>query len=391
MSKRTILPFLACLALSAAFAPSSWANHRTGEFVLPESLVAGDFNEDGNPDLAVLLTGFDSVAIFIGDGKGGFKLEGHIAVDTLPKGLAVADVNGDGHLDLIVASAWGYTSSILLGDGKGGFSLAEQPDAGGQTSRLILADFNGDGHLDMALAAHVDGLIHVLLGDGMGGFGLPSDIGKVAVAYSLAAGDFNHDGRMDLAVTQGPLAGAGHVGILKGDGFGGFSIGGITTSNDPSSVQVGDLNGDGILDLVVSGAQPQNTGGNFVATFLGDGSGNFTPHTTMSLGTGNIKGELAVGDFNGDGKLDVAVAPAGTSTGPGNQVLVFLGDGAGGLSAPVGYTTGGKEEHSVIAVDVNNDGHLDLVVTDRTSGSVSVLLGDGTGHFTLVGTYSVVA
>jgi hypothetical protein len=389
-SRKPMLLSLACLVLSVVIVPSTWANHRTGEFVLPESIVAGDFNEDGNLDLAVLLTGFDSVAIFIGDGHGGFKLEGHIAVDTLPKGISVADVNEDGHLDLVVVSAWGYTSSVLLGDGQGGFSLADEPDAGGQATRLVLRDFNEDGHLDMALAAHVDGLIHVLLGDGLGGFGVPSDIGKIPALYSMAVGDFNRDGHLDLAVTQGPITGVGRVAILLGDGLGGFHLGGIQTTNDPSSVAVGDLNGDGLEDLVVAGAQPQNKAGNFMATFLGDGAGNFASKTNIPLGNGNLKGEIAVGDFNEDGHLDVAMPISGSPTGQGTQVLLFFGDGTGGLGTPVPLTVG-TEPHSVIAIDFNHDGHLDLAVSNRTSGTISVFLGDGAGHFTLAGTFSVVA
>src|SRR2546428_2970242 len=113
---------LTCLLLSATFLPSALGNHRTGTFALPELIVAGDFNRDGKLDLAVNVTGFDNVAIFIGDGQGGFTLEGHVAIDTLPKGLAVGDVNKDGRLDLVNCTVWGYDVLLHLGDGSGGFS-----------------------------------------------------------------------------------------------------------------------------------------------------------------------------------------------------------------------------------------------------------------------------
>src|SRR5436305_13662482 len=90
----------ACFILSAAaFPPSAWANHRTGSIIAPELLVAGDFNQDGNMDLAVNCTRFDVVAILLGAGQGGFTLRGHFASDTLTKGLQAADANRDGHAD----------------------------------------------------------------------------------------------------------------------------------------------------------------------------------------------------------------------------------------------------------------------------------------------------
>src|SRR2546421_12109022 len=91
---------LACLILSSAFLPSAWANHRTGSQILPELLVAGDFNQDGNMDLAVNCTGFDVVAILFGDGQGGVIFGGHFPTDTLTKGLGVGDLNRDGRFGL---------------------------------------------------------------------------------------------------------------------------------------------------------------------------------------------------------------------------------------------------------------------------------------------------
>ena len=118
---------LACFLFSATFLPSVFANHRTGSLPTPELLVAGDFNQDGNMDLAVNGTGFDVVAILLGDGKGGMKLKGHLPVDTLVKGLDVGDVNQDGHPDLVAATNWGYDEIVLLGDGAGSFHVASPP------------------------------------------------------------------------------------------------------------------------------------------------------------------------------------------------------------------------------------------------------------------------
>src|SRR5712692_10942293 len=161
--KKTMKPIrlsvLACFVLSAAFLPSAFGNHRTGTFALPELIAAGDFNGDGNLDLAVNVTGFDIVAIFLGDGHGGFALKGHVALDTLPKGLAVADMNQDGHPDLVSCTAWGYSLQLLLGDGLGGFNSANGLKGDGEPTRLVLRDFNKDGNLDIAVNAPDEGKI----------------------------------------------------------------------------------------------------------------------------------------------------------------------------------------------------------------------------------------
>src|SRR4029450_11589512 len=103
---------LVCFAVCASFLTSADANHRTGRLARPEEMVAGDLNGDGNLDLAVNVTGFDNIAIFLGDGAGGLNLIGHLATNTLPKGLGAADINRDGRLDLIEANTWGYTGLV---------------------------------------------------------------------------------------------------------------------------------------------------------------------------------------------------------------------------------------------------------------------------------------
>jgi hypothetical protein len=156
-------------------------------------------------------------------------------------------------------------------------------------------------------------------------------------------------------------------------------------------VQVADLNNDGNLDYVVAGAQPANTTGNYFTTFLGDGTGQFTQQQNTSLGAGNLKGEISLGDFNEDGNIDLAYPVTGSQIpkNPSHEVLIYFGDGAGNLTAgPIIEV--GAEPHTVITPDFNKDGHLDLAVSNRTDGTVSLLLGDGTGNFTLSVTRSVV-
>ena len=388
---------LVCLILSAAFLPSALANHRTGSIIAPELLVAGDFNQDGKMDLAVNCTGFDVVAILFGDGQGGFVLGGHFPTDTLTKGLDVGDVNRDGHLDLVSATNWGYDEIVLLGDGLGAFHFPTPPceiDGDGEPVRVLLRDFNNDGRLDIFVNAPDDDKVVLYFGDGKGNFPGPDlEITGVTQPYGMDAADLNGDGKLDAAVCGvSNTAGQSVVTVMLGDGAGGFTNSTFSVGDLPSSCKIGDLNNDGIPDIVVAGALPGNTTGNYISTFLGNGRGVFALAQTVQVGPGNIKGDIALGDFDEDGKLDMAFPVTGTQTPHqhSTKVDIFFGDGHGHLSTgPV--LTVGQEPHTVIAVDVNHDGHLDLAVTNRTDGTVTVLLGDGHGNFTTSSTTSVLS
>src|SRR5215475_6323295 len=389
---------LACFILSAAFLPSASANHRTGSLITPELLVAGDFNQDGNMDLAVNCTGFDVIAILFGDGQGGFTLGGHFPVDTLTKGLDVGDVNRDGHLDLVNCTNWGYDENVHLGDGLGSFHVAGPPteiDGDGEPVRMLLRDFNNDGLLDIFVNAPDDSSALLFFGDGKGNFPAPAEEVEdlSGSPYSMDAADLNADGNLDVVI-GGPsnIPGGQMVNVLLGDGLGGFRLSTFGVNDSPSSNKIGDLNNDGIPDIVVAGALPGNTTGNFITTYLGNGRGVFALQQDQALGPGNLKGDIALGDFDEDGNLDVAFPKTGSQIPMehSTDLLLFFGDGHGNLSAgPI--LTVGQEPHTGIAVDVNQDGHLDLAVTNRTDGTVTVLLGDGNGNFTVSSTTSVLS
>src|SRR5689334_750691 len=380
---------LACSLLSATFLPSALANHRTGSLPTPELLVAGDFNGDGNMDLAVNGTGFDVVAILLGDGKGGMTLKGHLPVDTLVKGLDIGNVNRDGHPDLVAATNWGYDEIVLLGDGVGSFHVSSPPseiDGDGEPVRVLLRDFNNDGALDIFVNAPDDNSCILYFGDGKGNFPGPDfEIEDVQQPYGMDAGDLNGDGNLDAVVGGlSKTVGESKLSVLLGDGEGGFTVSSFTVNDNPASTKIGDFNHDGHPDVIVAGAVPGNKSGNFISTYLGDGQGGFALAQTLDLGKGNLKGEIAIGDFNEDGNLDVAFPVTGTQIQHDHSTIIdlFFGDGHGQLSAgPV--LTVGAEPHTVIAVDVNHDGHLDLANTNRTDGTVTVQLGDGQGNFTV--------
>jgi FG-GAP-like repeat/Abnormal spindle-like microcephaly-assoc'd, ASPM-SPD-2-Hydin/FG-GAP repeat len=301
-----------------------------------------------------------------------------VATGQSPISVAVGDFNGDGNLDLAVANFYDKAVSILLGDGTGHFTLAYSLAVGENPVSVEVGDFNGDGKLDLAVANVGDSTVSILLGDGTGNFTLASSPASGGGAYSVEVGDFNGDGKLDLAVVNVNYA---TVSILLGDGTGHFTLAlSPVVGSLPVSVVVGDFNGDGKLDLAVA-----NQNSNTVSILLGDGTGHFT--LASSPATGNNPHSAAVGDFNGDGKLDLAVVNEGEST------VILLGDGTGHFTL-VSPPAAGVRPSSVAAGDFNGDGKLDLAVASyaeypNTPGTVSILLGDGTGHFTLASSPAV--
>jgi hypothetical protein len=278
----------------------------------PVSVAVGDFNGDRKLDLAVTNEGSDTVSILLGDGTGKFTLASSAATGSQPTSVAVGDFNADGKLDLAVTNEASDTVSILLGDGTGKFTLASSAATGSQPVSVAVGDFNGDGKLDLAVANAGNNSVSILLGDGTGKFTLASSPALIGQPASVAVGDFNGDGKLDLAVG---IAGEGNgVVILLGDGTGNFTMNGApgTNGNGPETVALGDFNGDGILDLAVTNAVT-----NTVSILLGDGAGGFAVASLPATGSQPVS--VAVGDFNGDGKLDLAVANESSNT-----ILILL-------------------------------------------------------------------
>jgi uncharacterized protein (TIGR03437 family) len=333
------------------------------------SIAVGDFNGDGKQDLAVANVASGNVTVLLGNGSGGFSAAAGspFTVGSFPYFLTVGDFNGDGKLDLAVADTSSNDVTILLGNGSGAFSAAPGSPfaAGADPYSLAVGDFNGDGNLDLAVA-NAGHSVTVLLGNGSGGFSAApgSPFAAGSDPDSIVTGDFNGDGKLDLAVAN---ARGDNVTILLGNGSGGFSAAPgspFAAGSDPTSIALGDFNGDGKLDLAAS-----NGDSNSVTVLLGNGSGGFSASPGSPFTVGSLPYSLAVGDFNGDGRLDIAVADA-TS----NNIAVLFGNGSGGFSpAPGSPFVSGAEPYAVAAGDFNGDGKLDLAVTSYFN-SVTVLL-----------------
>ncbi|HYM75013.1 MAG TPA: FG-GAP-like repeat-containing protein [Candidatus Dormibacteraeota bacterium] len=293
-----------------------------------------------------------------------------------PSVIAIGDFNRDGKLDLAVSNYCGgsnclsaSTVSILLGNGDGTFQAQHAYAVGTQPIPIVTADFNGDGKLDLAVANFADSTISILLGNGDGTFQPQNTLAVGTNPISVATGDFNGDGKLDLAVADRAVD---TVSVLLGNGDGTFQAPlSFTTGLTPGYVVAGDFNGDGILDLAVA-----NTGDGTVSILVGNGDGTFQTQTTFPAGANPYS--VVAADFNGDGKLDLAVTNGGD---PGPfTISVLLGNGNGTFQSPVAYATG-RYPLGIALGELNGDDKLDLAVTNQDDSTVSVLLGNGDGTF----------
>lgn len=347
-----------------------------------QSVVVSDFNGDGKPDLSVGYSIF--VTTLLGNGDGTFtqapgsplRLQ-YPPWETLASpyagSLALGDFNNSGKPSLAVAGFQSSDATILLSNGNGAFTPASTfaytqnfPTVG-----LASGDFNGDGNLDLAASSGGSGLaLVVLLGYGDGAFNqVPSSpFGLSHAVFSIAVGDFNGDGKLDLALSGSDLStGAGSLTILLGNGDGTFT----QASNSPMAVAasyslvVADFNGDGKLDLAVA-----NYGTNTVTVLLGKGDGTFTQATGSPIPVGNQPYAIAAGDFTGSGKLGLAVANFGD-----DNVSILLGNGDGTFTQAASLPTpAGKGPISLAVGDFNGSGRLGLAVANITDGTVSILV-----------------
>jgi hypothetical protein len=346
----------------------------------PGNVALGDVNGDGKLDLIVASGKGKSITVLLGQGDGRFRpAPGKpVVVPDHPSEMVLRDLNGDGKLDLALGSHDSYSVTLLLGDGNGGFALAPhspiimKEGKHPHTHGLNAGDLNGDGKLDLVTVnSNPDNDVSVVLGDGRGGFtrapGSPFAVGPGP--YPGTLGDLNGDGHLDIIATTTDHSKDGEavsreLTTLIGDGRGGFRRSQIPLRTDhPWFVAVSDVNGDQKPDLVATHSERSE-----LTVLLSDGKGGFTEVNGSPFDLGNAAWYLAIADVNGDGKADVVAA--------GEGVRVMLGDGKGGFRTAPGspYATG-KGAWQLAVGDVNGDGKPDVVTSNLESNSVSVLIG----------------
>ena len=398
--------------------------------VNPQAVALGDANTDGRLDVAVVencaptsdtcVNEFVDVSLGRGDGTFSGAKSSALGSNNVTF-VGFAELNGDGKPDLGVVDEISGLATVLLGAGNGEFNFLASFETEGTFPLFgAFGDFNGDGKTDFAIAnecndnqGNCDGRVLVLLGEGHGFFAGPLSFptgGASSVDFPVSAtADFNHDGTPDIALGLRCVnsdCSKDAVGVMLSNAKHVFqpAVNYDPGGFRPSAVASGDFNGDGKPDLVVINECASNTdcsqGG--IGVLLGKGNGTFQP-TVSYLSGGPESQSVAVGDFNHDGKLDLAVAQCADSNGcfegSNGIVSILLGNGDGGFRSAVSYSSGGLLPEAVLGGDFNGDGKLDLAVANSNcltveldivcrTGSVSVLLGNGNGTFQAAVHYS---
>lgn len=397
---------------SVTFAPKT----DTSVTMHPLAIATGDFDGDGLADLAIVSEGAElmegtktagTLSIRRSNGDGTFTTKPSHSTGFSPYGIAVADFNNDGKLDIAVVDE-GYSQDadgkvdIFYGDGTGGFmpSSPAEFDTDATPFSIIAGDFDCDGDVDLVTANDHSG-ISLLQNDGTGKFPTFTKIGGLCggtscrFPQSALAADFDNNGMPDLAVFTWNQ-GTGYIATLFGNCSqqNTFTVG-TAYSTDPTftgtgvpkptlavSLAVGNFNADTNGNLDLAWVNNGNTGGG-VGVLIGDGTGAFSNPTVLCSGNGcstlPYPNGLALGDFDSDGKLDMAVAsgnfPAFNVSGTGSaSVLRGAGNSASGVFVNRFDATAGSMATSVVTADFNNDGKLDLAVVNYAANTVSIIL-----------------
>lgn len=407
---------------SGTFTPPNIRNF--GSTTSPVDIAVGDFNEDGNLDVVVCSRGNDNFSLLLGDGAGNLAAPITIAAGDQPNGIAVGDLNKDGNLDVVIVHR-GTPDDLYIfpGNGAGGFAAPLIFTGIANTGwDVAVADFNNDGNPDCAVSTSGVYTVQIWLGDGapsptfniattVGGFSANPEVNAIDLdadgdadilsrnAYAMNTGNgtflprvvlggyeefsvglLNNDSYPDIAATDVSTNQANTV-VFLGNGSGFTRLAKFETTAYNRGQEIIDINNDGVSDLI--GAGFVGTQGK-VDILIGEGNGYFSNSITKyATLTPADPRDIVKGDFNEDGKMDVAMCHTG------NLVSVYLGEVGGRFTKTGANHATGTNPQQVITLDYNQDLHTDLAVFNLGSNSISVLAGNGTGSFSLAVTIPV--
>jgi hypothetical protein len=344
----------------------------------PHSVSIGDLDGDGKADLAVAIRGSNTVSVFRNTGSAGtisYAAKVDFATGFRPYSVSIGDLDGDGKADLATANYGSSTVSVFRNTGSAGtISYAAKVDfaTGLDPYSVSIGDLDGDGKADLAVANFESNTVSVFRNTGSAGtisYAAKVDFATGSFPISVSIGDLDGDGKADLATAN---YGSSTVSVFRNTGSAGtISYAAkvdFATGSNSISVSIGDLDGDGKADLAVA-----NFDSNTVSVFRNTGSaGTISYAAKVDFATGSFPISVSIGDLDGDGKADLAVALEGSNT-----VSVFRNTGSVGTisyAAKVDFATGSDSApHSVSIGDLDGDGKADLAVANYVSSTVSVI------------------
>ena len=359
--------------------------YSTGSYSNPSCVQTADVNGDNKPDILVANYGTNDVGVLLNVGNGMFSEQTTYLTGgrSSTRSVATADLNDDNKLDIIVANYDADNVGVRLNTDNGMFPSQTSYSTGLNSGPISVApaDVNGDNKTDIIVANFDSATIGVLLNMGNGTFTSQTiySTGNASGPRSLVAADINGDHKLDIIVSNRL---ADNVGVFLNVGNGIFTNQTRYSTSDgsfPVSVITADINSDNKLDIIVANSQSDNIG-----IYLDVANGMFTNQITHITGYGSSPRSAVAVDLNGDSTLDIIVANHGT-----DNVGVLLNMGNLIFTSQTIYSTGlNSGPQSVLTADVNNDNKPDIIVANEGSNSVGVFLNIGNGSFTRQTAYS---
>lgn len=401
--------------------PRHWIMHSGRHH---RDVAAGDVNGDGHADVVAVNEESDDAWLFLGRGDGTLSTPGQRVVvgdapwavavadldgdsradvlvanflaDTIafvrgfdggllgvqtyrvgdgPQGVTTGDFNEDGHLDVAVSHLTSLDVRILLGDRASRLTPAGSFPVHGAARDIASADLDGDGHLDLVTANDYSDDAAILFGDGSGGFSPAVTIPVGTGSDSVACVDWDRDGHVDVALTGSCKV----VALLPNRGGRSFGDPIILRGGVCATrcIEAGDLDGDGHVDLAIASDTDRS-----IFLLKNDGSGRIP--LPRSHDVGYLIGNANAVDLNRDGHLDVLLSERGAGSGEPISLAALLGLGRGRFSPPVFSPTSGSRCRDVAVADLDGDGFPDAVVSHVFGDDFAVMIGDGLGGFTRV-------